>query len=94
MGVALTTQRATVVNVDRDGKPLRPAIVWLDQRRTEGLDPVGGVWGLAFKLAGMRETAAYLQAEAEANWIIGQSTRDLVSDPQILIPFRLSNNGC
>ncbi|UCC63415.1 MAG: carbohydrate kinase, partial [Anaerolineae bacterium] len=30
-GVALTTQRATVVNVDRDGVPLRPAIVWLDQ---------------------------------------------------------------
>ncbi len=25
--VALTTQRATVVNLDRDGKPLRPAII-------------------------------------------------------------------
>ena len=68
-GVALTTQRATMVNVDRQGQPLRPAIVWLDQRRTEGLEPVGGWWGLAFKLAGMTETVAYLQAEAEANWI-------------------------
>jgi sugar (pentulose or hexulose) kinase len=68
-GVALTCQRATVVNLDRDGKPLRPAIVWLDQRRTSGLDPVGGLWGLAFKAAGMTETVAYLQAEAEANWI-------------------------
>jgi sugar (pentulose or hexulose) kinase len=68
-GVALTTQRSTVVNVDRDGQPLRPAIVWLDQRRTEGLKPVGGLWGLAFKLARMSETVAYLQAEAEANWI-------------------------
>jgi sugar (pentulose or hexulose) kinase len=68
-GLALTTQRATVVNVDRAGQPLRPAIVWLDQRRTEGLKPVGGAWGLAFKLAGMTETVAYLQAEAEANWI-------------------------
>ena len=68
-GVALTTQRATVVNVDRNGKPLRPAIVWLDQRRTEGLKPVGGLWGLAFKLSGMTETVDYLQAEAEANWI-------------------------
>lgn len=35
---ALTTQRSTVVNVDKTGKPLRPAIVWLDQRRTEGLN--------------------------------------------------------
>jgi sugar (pentulose or hexulose) kinase len=68
-GLALTTQRATVVNVDPEGQPLRPAIVWLDQRRTEGLKPVGGAWGLAFRLSGMTETVAYLQAEAEANWI-------------------------
>ena len=68
-GVALTTQRATVVNLDRNGRPLRPAIVWLDQRRTPGLPPVKGWWGLAFRLTGMSETVAYLQAEAEVNWL-------------------------
>ncbi len=68
-GVALTTQRATMINVDHLGRPLRPAIIWLDQRRTPGLKPVSGLWGLAFFLTGMRQTAAYLQAEAEANWI-------------------------
>ena len=68
-GVALTTQRSTVINLDREGKPLRPAIVWLDQRRTRGLKPIGGLWGIAFRLAGASETAAYLQAEGEANWI-------------------------
>ncbi|MBI5668574.1 MAG: FGGY-family carbohydrate kinase [Chloroflexi bacterium] len=68
-GVALTTQRGTVINLGKDGKPLRPAIVWLDQRRTEGLPPVGGLWGLAFRLVRMSETVAYLQAEAEGNWI-------------------------
>ncbi len=68
-GVAVTTQRGTVINVDEAGNALRPAMVWLDQRRTEGVKPVKGIWGLAFRLAGMRETAAYLQAEAEANWI-------------------------
>ena len=67
--VALTTQRSTMINVDAQGKPLRPAIVWLDQRRTEGLRPVSGLWGAAFKLAGAAETVTYLQAEAEANWI-------------------------
>ncbi|NPV87734.1 MAG: carbohydrate kinase [Anaerolineae bacterium] len=67
--VALTTQRSTIVNVDQNGNPLRPAIVWLDQRRTEGLPPIGGLWGIAFALAGASETAAYLQAEAEANWL-------------------------
>lgn len=67
--VALTTQRATVINLDDRGEPLRPAIVWLDQRRTEGQPPVSGVWGALFALAGAAETVAYLQAEAEANWI-------------------------
>ncbi|NTW08343.1 MAG: carbohydrate kinase [Anaerolineaceae bacterium] len=67
--VALTTQRSTMINLDADGKPLRPAIVWLDQRRAEGMPPVGGLWGAAFKVAGASDTVAYLQAEAEANWI-------------------------
>jgi len=68
-GVALTTQRSTLINVDKNGVPLRPAIHWLDQRRTPGLKPVGGLWGALFKVAGMSETVAYLQAEAEGNWI-------------------------
>lgn len=68
-GVALTTQRVTLVVADEKGTPLRPAIVWLDQRRTEGLPPIGGAWGLAFRLSGVRETVARFQADAEANWI-------------------------
>jgi sugar (pentulose or hexulose) kinase len=68
-GVALTTQRGTIVNLDQNGQPLRPALSWLDQRRTENLEPIGGLWGLAFRLSGMTPTVAYLQAEAEANWI-------------------------
>jgi sugar (pentulose or hexulose) kinase len=68
-GVALTTQRVTLVVADEDNKPLRPGIVWLDQRRTEGLKPVGGFWGLAFRAGGVRETVARFQADAEANWI-------------------------
>jgi sugar (pentulose or hexulose) kinase len=68
-GVALTTQRSTVINVDAQGRPLRPAMAWLDQRRTPGIKPLGGLWGLAFGLSGMTETVSYLRAEAEANWI-------------------------
>jgi len=67
--VSLTTQAGTVINLDRKGQPLRPAISWLDARRTEGVKPVGGFWGAAFKAAGASGTVAYLQAEAEANWI-------------------------
>jgi sugar (pentulose or hexulose) kinase len=68
-GVALTTQRGTVINLDQNGQPLRPAISWLDQRHTDHLKPIGGLWGLAFILSGMTHTVAYLQSEAEANWI-------------------------
>lgn len=69
-GLALTTQRGTIVVVDADGRPLRPAIVWLDRRRTEGLPPIGGLHGLAFRLVGLADTVATFQAEAEANWLI------------------------
>jgi sugar (pentulose or hexulose) kinase len=68
-GVALTTQRATVVNVDQAGKPLRPAILWLDQRKTHGLQPLEGPWGLLFKVLNLSGTIAYFQSEAEANWL-------------------------
>jgi sugar (pentulose or hexulose) kinase len=68
-GVALTTQRGTVINVDAKGRPLRPAILWLDQRKTHGIQSLGGPWGFFFGLAGLQDTIAYFQAEAEANWI-------------------------
>ena len=68
-GMALTTQRGTVVNLDRSGEPLRPAIIWLDQRKTYGLPPLGGLWGTLFRLVGLSGTIRYFQAEAEANWI-------------------------
>ncbi len=68
-GLAVTTQRATMVATDAQGRPLRPAIVWLDQRRTDGVPPVRGLWGAAFRLSGMSGTVAYFQAEAEAHWL-------------------------
>ena len=68
-GVALTTQRATVVNLDRDGHPLRPAILWLDQRKARGIPPMQGPWGWLFKITRLDSTIAYFQSEAEANWI-------------------------
>ncbi|HZX27636.1 MAG TPA: FGGY-family carbohydrate kinase [Telluria sp.] len=68
-GVAITTQRATVVNVDRDGRPLRAAITWLDQRRAETVPPIGLLWRTAFKLARVADTIDYFRGEAEINWI-------------------------
>ena len=66
-GVALTTQRGTVVVTDEHGEPLRRAMVWLDRCRAEGLPRIGGRWGLAFKAARVSDTVATFRAEAEAN---------------------------
>jgi sugar (pentulose or hexulose) kinase len=71
-GIALTTQRGTIVVTDEDGRPLRPAIVWLDDRRTEGLPPyggVGGATGLAFRALRLRDTIDGFAAACEANWL-------------------------
>jgi sugar (pentulose or hexulose) kinase len=71
-GVAITTQRATVVVTDAAGVPLRPAIVWLDDRRTDGLPPYGGVTGptaLAFRLLRLRDTIEGFASAGESNWI-------------------------
>jgi sugar (pentulose or hexulose) kinase len=71
-GVAVTTQRGTVVNLDRDGKVLRPAITWLDQRRVGRQTPLSWWWRTAFKLARVDGTIEYFRREAEINWIAEQ----------------------
>ena len=69
-GVSLTTQRGTVVNVDKNGQPLRPAMVWLDQRRVDDIEPIGGMWGMIFRLLRIQGTVEYARQEAECNWLI------------------------
>jgi sugar (pentulose or hexulose) kinase len=67
-GLSLTTQRATMVCLDAQGQVLRPATVWLDQRRSSAPPDLGPVWRALFAVAGATSLVAHLQAEAEANW--------------------------
>lgn len=71
-GVSLTTQRGTLINVDEAGQPLRPAILWLDQRRADVEGHIKGPWGWLFKLIREEETIDYFRSQAEANWITQQ----------------------
>ncbi len=84
-GLALTTQRSTVVVLDADGRPLRPAIVWLDQRRTEGLPRIGGLNGLAFRLLRVADTVAAFQADAEANWLAAHEPATWAQTDKLLL---------
>ncbi|HEU0198016.1 MAG TPA: FGGY-family carbohydrate kinase [Nevskiaceae bacterium] len=68
-GLALTTLRGTVVCADEQGHALRPAILWLDQRRAEHLPALGPWWSNLFALAGASALVHRLQQDAEANWL-------------------------
>ena len=68
-GLALTTQRGTVVCAREDGTPLRPAIVWPDQRLSSAPPPLGALWTTLFGLARATELIRQLQRQAECNWL-------------------------
>ena len=71
IGMGITTQRATMINVDEGGKVLRPAIVWLDQRRAEpGFASAGGKclrW--LVERGGVGRRLIQVQAQGKSNWI-------------------------
>lgn len=67
--VGLTSQRGTVIPMDANGKVLRPAIVYLDARVNEGLEPTGGFWGLFFKAIGRKSAIEYVRNHSRFLWI-------------------------
>ncbi|MFZ5564146.1 MAG: FGGY-family carbohydrate kinase [Thermodesulfobacteriota bacterium] len=68
-GVGVTSQRASMINVDTAGKPLRPAIIWLDQRKADPPFAPRHVVKLALQAVGMYHTVLDIQAEGKCNWI-------------------------
>ncbi|MDX1803729.1 MAG: FGGY-family carbohydrate kinase [Alcanivorax sp.] len=69
VAVALTTQRASVVCLDQAMKPLRPAVIWLDQRRTSHFPRLPLYLSAPVSLLGQGETLRQFQAKAECNWL-------------------------
>lgn len=67
--VTLTTIRCTSVCLGNDGKPLRPAILWLDQRRAAG-SPAMKPWAAAaIRAVGMTQTLKLQYQKSHCNWI-------------------------
>ena len=69
VAVSLTTQRGTVINLDEKGKPLRPAILWLDQRLADNKLKLPWYWHLIFKCIRQSKTIRYFYRKAQCNWI-------------------------
>lgn len=67
--VVPTTQRATVINLDAGGTPLRPAIIWPDQRLADVRSRRPLVWRILFRLLGLKPTIDALEQACEINWI-------------------------
>ena len=68
-GVGVTSIRNTMICVDEEGEALRPAIVWLDQRKAK---PVYKPWlgmRLLIRLIGMRDSINKAQRDGKCNWI-------------------------
>ncbi len=68
-GVSVTTQRATMINVDADGQPLRPAILWMDDRKAD-MQPIFSpvIEGL-LKPIGVYSLLKHTYRNAEWNWL-------------------------
>lgn len=67
--VTITTIRSTTVCVDREGKPLRPAFVWLDNRKAGGKPTFSQLAKLMLKAVGMEKTANMQYQKAQCNWM-------------------------
>lgn len=88
--LALTTQRGTLVAAAEDGTPLRPAIVWPDQRLCTAPPALGPRWNTLFALAGAGAIVKALQRQAEVNWL-AQHQPALRADRLVLLSAWLTH---
>lgn len=68
-GVGVTTLRNSMVNTDKNGNPLRPVMVWLDQRKAKPVYKPGFGMKLLIKFIGINDTLNKAQRDGKCNWI-------------------------
>ena len=69
LGVNMCCFRDSVVPLDKDNKPLRPVILWLDERRAKGLKKLRLSSRILFKLVGMGPTVDLNLKRSMSRWI-------------------------
>ena len=67
--VAVTTQRDSMVCLDADARPIRPAILWLDSRKAPAPYRPSAPVRLALSVVGMGEALAKTQEAGACNWL-------------------------
>lgn len=68
-GVTISCQRDSVVVVDKDGKPLRDCIIWMDKRKNDEIRPMKTWANILLKFVGFKRIGETYNREFRANWI-------------------------
>lgn len=68
--LAITTQRGTIINLDKNHNVLRPAIVWLDQRMANVGDFPKTFTQMIYSFVNIREAVKHAVRNGECNWLI------------------------
>ena len=99
IGISVTTQRLSMLPVDKEGKPLRKVIFWQDKRSND-IFTVYKKLPLYFRIAinfvGLKKTVQYFISKAHSNWI-SQNEPNIWSQVYKYIPlstyiiYKLSN---
>ncbi len=93
--VTVTTIRDTVMCLDKENKPLRDIILWLDKRQADFDNPFPLIKTLMFKLVGMGEATKIIYRATAANWIM-QHQKDIweKTDKFVMLPAYMHYKMC
>ena len=65
----VTSFRDSAVLLDKNRKPLRPVILWLDQRLAKAEEKIPAIHRFLFKLVGMKDTVDLNRTRTMAHWV-------------------------
>lgn len=68
-GIGVTSQRATMINVDAAGQPLRPAICWSDQRQAKKESLDNPLFNIGLSLLGQKKKIMDIRSRGKSTWI-------------------------
>ena len=68
-GATIATFRDSSVQLDKDLKPVRNSILWLDQRLAKAKEKLPFMYNTIFSLVGMQETIKLNRSRTMAHWI-------------------------
>ncbi|MBR3554232.1 MAG: FGGY-family carbohydrate kinase [Clostridia bacterium] len=91
VAVCLTCIRDTVLCLDKDKRPLRDIILWLDEREANDEGQIPASKRALFSLVGMGESVRILYRATAANWLM-QNEPDLwaKTDKYVMLPTYLN----